>query len=476
MNEQPLTKIPASDLAAETPVFTAYLRQYGLPTDNVIASNEERAIIATNLPTLLEGLASDLKNDARYLSKFVGATAIGLFDAALNYVWNEVVLNLRRKAALYGIDLFFDAAVGGKAREFYKDEDDLSGLKDTVLLETCRKLELLSDVVYHKLDHILTMRNEVAASHPNVERIGGFELLGWLQTCVKDVLQDKPSESAIRIGALVQNLRTRADVIDDQTTARLSNEMKNLSLPHVHNLLVTIFGIFVAPDSTQTLRLNVAKVAPAIWVHAGDQVKFKIGIQIDTYRTNLDQPKVERGHEFLRIVDGLSYESIPTKSVALDSLADQLLAAHQAWDNYYHEPPLIQEILRYCKSAADIPKECSEKLISTVMTCRLGRGLSFQQGVSPGAKAKYDAFFALLDDAGIALCLIALFSAAINIKLYSDIRQKHLVAILNILRRRAISERLQAAIDLLLADVSKARLANHNTEFRELTKPFITWK
>ena len=29
--------------------------------------------------------------------KFVVGAAIGLFDASLNYVWNEVVLNLRKK-------------------------------------------------------------------------------------------------------------------------------------------------------------------------------------------------------------------------------------------------------------------------------------------------------------------------------------------------------------------------------------------
>ena len=129
-----------------------------------------------NPPDFLSLLPPEVKQDARYLSKFIGATAIGLFDAALNYVWNEVVLNLRKKAVVYGLDLFFDAAVGGTNRADYKDEADLEGIKDCVLLATCKKLELISDVVYKKLDHILMMRNEVAASHPNVERIGGVRI------------------------------------------------------------------------------------------------------------------------------------------------------------------------------------------------------------------------------------------------------------------------------------------------------------
>ena len=107
-------------------------------------------------------------------------------------IWNEVVLNLRKKVIIYGIDIFYNAAGSGNNRESYKDESDLDGLRDSVLLNTCRKLELISDVVYWKLDHILTMRNEVAASHPNVKSIGGYELLGWLQTCVKDVFLPRP--------------------------------------------------------------------------------------------------------------------------------------------------------------------------------------------------------------------------------------------------------------------------------------------
>src|SRR5262245_33826058 len=89
-----LQPINPTDLAAETNVYTAYLAQVGLPVDNIIATTEERAVVATNLPAFLQTLSPEEKRDARYLSKFVGATAVGLFDAALNYVWNEVVLFL----------------------------------------------------------------------------------------------------------------------------------------------------------------------------------------------------------------------------------------------------------------------------------------------------------------------------------------------------------------------------------------------
>ena len=98
-----------------------FLEQIGLPADNIIAEQSERSIIGQNLPAYIESLPPEIKRDARYLSKFVVGAGFGLFDYSLNAIWNEVVLDLRKKAITYGIDIFFDSAVGGgKNREFYR--------------------------------------------------------------------------------------------------------------------------------------------------------------------------------------------------------------------------------------------------------------------------------------------------------------------------------------------------------------------
>lgn len=86
-----LIKKDTKELVAAFSGFNAFLLQHGLPTENIIANEKERANIANNLPAFLDEIPDDVKKEARYLSKFVAGTAIGLFDAALNYVWNEVV-------------------------------------------------------------------------------------------------------------------------------------------------------------------------------------------------------------------------------------------------------------------------------------------------------------------------------------------------------------------------------------------------
>jgi len=320
------------------------------------------------------------------------------------------------------------------------------------------------------------MRNEVAASHPNVESIGGFELLGWLQTCVKDVLQDRPSESAIRIRSLIDNIKSRADVVDENTLNRVTAELKNLSLPHVHNLLLTLFGIFVSPDTHQILKKNIASLAPTLWAYSEDRVKYKIGAIIDGYRTNLSNERLTAGQEFLKLVDGRRFESLPARIVALENLADQLEEAHQGWDNFYHEPPFATEILSYCQTSVDIPKEVAPRLIRVILKCRLGRGLSYRQGVSPSGVPLYDKIISLLDDEGISHAIATLYQADVNAKLTNPVCQQHLVTILGLLKKIAISERLKSAIDYLLADIPNAARANSVTAFRDLTAPFIVWR
>lgn len=449
-------KRESTELAVSTNAFASYLRGFGLPTDNVIASSTERANVGATLPNFLNSLTDEEKHDARYLSKFVCASAVGLFDAALNYIWNEVVLNLRKKAIIYGIDMFYDSAVGGKNRANFKDESHLVELKDIVLLNTCLKIELISVITHKKLDHILTMRNDVAASHPNVESIGGFELLGWLQTCVKDVLQDRPSESAIRIRALVENLKASQNVIDEPSAARFSEEVRNLSLPHAQNLLITLFGIFVAPDTSQILRANIAKLSPFVWKCADDSVRLKIGTTIDGYRTNLEELKLAKGIEFLTLVNGRMYETLPAKTIALEELAEQLDDIHDAWDNFMNEPPIMREILRFCSKSSEIPPTVLPRLVTVVLRCRLGRGLSYREGVSPIGRPMYDKFFGILDDTGIIYCIISLYRPEINSKLTNSICQAHLAAVLNILYPLAISDRLKDCLDHLIGDIENA--------------------
>ena len=123
--------------------FELYLNELGLPSQNILASIQEKQQIASNIPSVIMQIPESTRQNANYLSKFVSSVAIGRFDSALNDLWNEVVLNLRNKVCLYGIEIFFDAAVGENVRSLYSSEDDLVLIKDVTLIDISLKLEII---------------------------------------------------------------------------------------------------------------------------------------------------------------------------------------------------------------------------------------------------------------------------------------------------------------------------------------------
>lgn len=113
--EQPVDSLQI----VESSPFENYLKQFGLPYEDVIASTADKNRVSANLPDLLNSIPESHRKNALYMSKFISSVAIGRFDSALNDLWNEVVETLRNKAESYGLDLFFDSAVSGNKRTFF---------------------------------------------------------------------------------------------------------------------------------------------------------------------------------------------------------------------------------------------------------------------------------------------------------------------------------------------------------------------
>lgn len=475
MSNELLAKTQTGIMSTDTTKFESYLAHLGLPTENIIAPLPERKIIENSLPAFIASLPADVKRDARYLSKFVAGAAIGLFDASLNYVWNEVVINLREKVVVYGLDMFFDAAVGGSRRDLYIDEKDLSGIKDNTLVNTCRKLELISDIVYTKLNHILTMRNDIGASHPNSYSINAYELLGWLQTCVQDILNDKPSASAIQIKSFIENLKKSPDVLDAQTISSMERPLNELSLQNTDNLLNSIFGIYTSLSTGNIVRKNIALFAPHIWSKSSDNVKYKLGVAIDGYKNNLHNDKHSFGTEFFTLCGGNRYQSLDTKIISLDGHVDALLEAHYSWDNYYNEPPHMRKIMSYLETESDIPIERVNKIIKAVLICRIGKGIPYKAGVSSAAKPLYDQFFRMLGDDNIINTLIAMHSNEVRVNLDNRHCQMHMLVVLNDLKENARSERIQEILGFLIQNVSILYKIHHDKKYKELSKNHLTF-
>lgn len=453
-----------------------FLRDVGLPYDNIMADPSERAIIAGNLPQYLQALPAEVKRDARYLSKFVIGAGSGLFDYALNAIWNEVVIDLRKKAALYGLDIFFDAAVGGsKTREFYKTEDDLAALKDAVLLDTCRKLELISDVTYKKLKHILDMRNDIGISHPTNYNINAFELLGWLQTCVQDVLHDRPTEAALQVQAFIANLKGHSAPLDLATKQTIERRFTELPSRLCGSLLRTVFGIYVAPDTDAGVRKNIAVLAPALWNACTDDPRYRLGIVLEGYNTNLYKDKYGLGEQFFAVVGGNAYRSANERVIIVDTLITELLERHNGWDNFHHEAPVAANLWSYVPDQNSIFDNLAARLFKTVLLCRIGRGVSYNNGVSPGGRSYYDKILNLSGDKFAPHIMAACTHYEISGQLGRSICRTQAKQALEATRVNVINQRLIECLTYLIDNIETNPGCVTSTDFKRLSADYIRW-
>ena len=456
-------------------MVVAFLKQMGLPSDNIIADQSERAIIGQNLSTYIQSLPDEIKRDARYLSKFVVGAGFGLFDYSLNAIWNEVTLDLRKKAIAYGIDIFFDAAVGGKGRDFYETEEDLATLKDAVLLDTCRKLELISDTTYKKLKYILEMRNDIGISHPTNYTINAFELLGWLQTCIKDVLKDRPTEAALQVQAFIKNLRTYDTPIDNSTQKTVELKIAELPSHLCGNILRTVFGIFASIDTDIQVRKNISLIASSIWENCLDEPKYRLGLILEGYNTNLHRDKYQLGEQFFQVVGGNSYRSPNERAVIVDDLLEQLLDKHNGWDNFHHEAPVADSIASYIAGQSDILPNYAEKLVKVVLMCRIGRGVSYYNGVSPRGRMYYDDLLALLGDKYSPTAISVLSHYEVQRKLENSECRKQARLALEIIKQSVVNARLTECLDYLITQIEKNGRCVLNSEFKKLSAQYVQW-
>lgn len=446
--------------------LVGFLDEMGLPSENIIADIEQRRVIGDNLFNLVQNLPQETKVDARYLSKFVIGAGFGLFDYSLNAIWNEVVLNLRKKAVIYGLEIFYDSAVGGsKAREHYKTEEDLSSIKDSVLLDTSRKLELISDTTYKKLKHILDMRNDIGISHPNNYTINAYELMGWLQTCIHEVLNDNPTEAALQVQSFISNLKAQTEQLEATAVQTISQKFSELPTHLCGSVLRTIFGIYVSTETDPTVRKNISLIAPAVWDKCNDDSKYRLGIVLEGYNVNLYQEKYQLGEQFFGVVNGNQYRSHSERVIIVDELITELRDKHNGWDNFHHEAPVAAQLYSYNPEQSAILENLAQRLFKTVLMCRIGNGVSYNNGVSPGGRSYYDKIISCAGDKYAPHIMASLSEFEIYNRLSKPVCKENAKQVLELMKSNLINQRLIECADYLIDNIEGNEKCVSSTEF-----------
>ncbi|MFF8531748.1 hypothetical protein ACF07B_07110 [Streptomyces sp. NPDC015532] len=378
-----LVSAARADLVAFEEFMLTVLDEWGLPTDSIIVSPGDRHVLLKNTPDILNELDAEQLARSPYISRMIIAGAAGLFDAALSYLWDETITQLRDRVADFDVAYFFDLAEADPARRAsLQTRDDLSKINDAALLDAAKKIQLVSDVAHQQLTHINYMRNHASAAHPNVEKLTGLKLADWLQTCIREVMQLKTRPVVAEIGRLLHNVKAAA--LADTELKNAATFFDGLPQEQANNLANGLFGIYTPPTADPHVLDNVRLLWPELWPFISEDTRRELGVKLARFRANADKDRADRAKELLELVDGgAAYLPESDRLVEIQEALDDLTRAHQGTNNFYNEPPVARRLRDVVGRHGEVPKLLTAPYVATLVNVFLTNGYGVAWNAEP---------------------------------------------------------------------------------------------
>jgi len=367
-----------------------FLNYHKLPVENILIPVEERRKVIFALSDVLEILPYEKREKAYYLSKFTVSIVSGLFDGALNFLWDETVQALRRLVISYDLHYFYSIAEQISKRYKGLDTvDDISSVAEFDLLEICRRIGLLSDVAYKSLENINYMRNHASAAHPNENELTGYKMISFVEDCIKYAINAEPDFSLVQIKTLFNNIRMIS--IPDDDFGTITDDLVKLPIIRLDDFLLSLYGIFCDDRQGVSTYQNIEKLVPKLWRTSSEDVKYQIGSKYGLYRKNGDVFKKDKTQRFLEITNGLQFKDEDSLAAELIEKLQDLRAAHFGMNNFYNEYIHAKNISESLPKGG-IPDSVRHHFVKMICICYVGNGLGYRQGVDEGALPYYSEF------------------------------------------------------------------------------------
>jgi hypothetical protein len=358
------------------PSIGEILNSFNLPRD-IIASNEEIQYAWNELPREISRIPIELRDGL--IARMCVATSVGLFDGAINYIWNAVILNLRLRIQSFGLG--YVSQVLNKKFE----DDDLYDLMDSELIDLCHKLELLSEDGFFFLNQCRDVRNNFSAAHPNIAQIDDRELINFVSRCCKYGISSDYALQGIRIADFVDAIKTGKFI--QATLDMWSTSIEN-TFPAQRVLLIPMLhGLYCDSNSNEETRINSFQLCERISALnlLDSKVKSSLIDQHNKYLMKNDENKIKASRLFFQKLGLLDLLTETERHSIIRDAALNLVRVHQAYDNFYNEPPFALN-LRNITNNTGVPRSVQEEFVQAVVTCYVGN----PYGVSNAAIPYYD--------------------------------------------------------------------------------------
>lgn len=339
---------------------------------NIIASKEEIQYVWNSLPREINQVPVDLRDEL--LVRMCIAIYSGLFDGAINYIWNASIINLKNKIKNFGLNVISQI----KDEDF--DEDKLDSKKDAEILDICLELNLISEEGFYFLDRNRDLRNNFSAAHPTIGLIDDRELINFISRCIKYALSNTNNPEGVDTKQFIKSLKKG---IFKKPQLDLWIEKISKTYEAQKEMLFNILhGIYCDPDSNEETRNNAIKILKYFSSQFTSDIKLKLTSQHYEYQTKGDSKRYKASKALFEKLGLLSeLNDLERNKIILDA-CENLKSVHLAYNNFYNEPPFAKRLCDLSQQE-EIPSKTKKKYVYTVLMCYIGNGYGVSNEALP---------------------------------------------------------------------------------------------
>jgi len=344
----------------------------GVPRD-VVAGDHQIAHAWSQLPRLIQRIPAHLRDEK--IVKACIAIASGLFDSAINYIWNAAILELREKVRRFGLHVIPQVL---DDKTF--DEDSLIDLKDAELLDLCRKLNLITDQDFFFLDQCRDTRNNYSVAHPADGDVDEDEVLSFISRCQKHALSSAQNPKGVDTKALlaaVKTARFKKDQLDEWETRIRGTFDAQREL-----LFGMLHGIYCDPDSGEEARVNALAICKTFADEFTPRAKSLLLDKHQDYRAKGDEKRKVASQRFFENLGLLALLGDAEVHAVITSASRNLLRVHNDYNNFYNEPPFAERLAQITKQNR-VPKSAQAEFVEAVVTCGTGNTYGVSHAAVP---------------------------------------------------------------------------------------------
>jgi len=361
----PVTVLPALEQ------LTAAL---GIPR-TALASTEEIEYAWRDLPRELREIPEALRGEL--IARMCVAVSTGLFDGAMNYIWNAAVLHLRDKIRTFGLPVVAQI----KQNDF--EEKHLLELQDSRLLELCLKLNIIDEDGFFFLDQCRDVRNNFSAAHPTLGKINDREFTTFLNRCVRYALADSALPRGVDIGAFISAVK--GPRFNAQQCGIWVQRLTETHDAQRQMLVTMAHGIYCDPNTPEQARLNSIDLCGGLLQAFNASIKSEIINSHSEYVAKGYQDKHAASLQFFEKLGLLGLLNESEQHHIFTRAISRLWDVHNGTNNFYNEPAFAERLLELSAQGA-VPETAQEQYVQTVGCCKVGNGY----GVSNAAVRYYD--------------------------------------------------------------------------------------